>query len=110
MGTFRGVDYFHIDSLFSEQELLVRQTVRQFVDAEVTPVIREAWREGRSRAARMIAILTRRNDRSLAHRQRQLSFEQTSHLVVGQHMETRHPKLYACLRSRVRIGLESFHE
>ena len=47
MGTFRGVDYFHIDSLFSEQELLVRQTVRQFVDAEVTPVIREAWREGR---------------------------------------------------------------
>ena len=28
--TFRGVDYFAIDSLFSEQELLVRQTARRY--------------------------------------------------------------------------------
>ena len=34
---FRGVDYLLIDSLFSEQELLVRQTARQFVDEQVIP-------------------------------------------------------------------------
>ncbi|HUA19277.1 MAG TPA: hypothetical protein VMU80_26005 [Bryobacteraceae bacterium] len=32
MARFPGVDYLLIDSLFSEQELLVRQTARQFVD------------------------------------------------------------------------------
>ena len=32
MSSFRGVDYLLIDSLFNEQELLVRQTARQFVD------------------------------------------------------------------------------
>ena len=32
MARFNGVDYMHIDSLFSEQELLVRQTARRFVD------------------------------------------------------------------------------
>jgi glutaryl-CoA dehydrogenase len=44
---FRGVDYMLIDSLFSEQELLVRQTARQFVDERVLPLIRDCWREGR---------------------------------------------------------------
>ena len=47
MPSFRGVDYLHIDSLFNEQELLVRQTARQFVDQRVAPVIRDCWREGR---------------------------------------------------------------
>ncbi|MFN0166842.1 MAG: acyl-CoA dehydrogenase family protein [Bryobacteraceae bacterium] len=45
MQPFRGVDYLHIDSLFSEQELLVRQTARQFVDDRVLPVIRAAYRD-----------------------------------------------------------------
>lgn len=44
--TFRGVDYLLIDSSFSEQELLVRQTTRQFVEDRVVPVIRDNWREG----------------------------------------------------------------
>src|SRR5574342_195807 len=44
---FRGVDYLHIDSLFDEQELLVRQTARQFVDEKVLPVIRDCFREAR---------------------------------------------------------------
>jgi glutaryl-CoA dehydrogenase len=44
---FRGVDYLLIDSLFSEQELLVRQTARQFVEDRVVPVIRDCWREAR---------------------------------------------------------------
>jgi glutaryl-CoA dehydrogenase len=34
------------DSLLSEQELLVRQTARQFVDEQVIPVIREAYNQG----------------------------------------------------------------
>src|SRR5689334_20961481 len=33
MPRFPGVDYLRIDSLFSEQELLVRETARRFVDA-----------------------------------------------------------------------------
>ena len=37
----------HIDSLFSEEELLVRQTAREFVEEHVKPVIRECWNEGR---------------------------------------------------------------
>jgi glutaryl-CoA dehydrogenase len=43
---FRGVDYFLIDSQLNEQELLVRQTARRFVDERVMPVIRDCWREG----------------------------------------------------------------
>src|SRR5437763_9056464 len=40
-----GVDYMEIDSLFSEEELMVRQTVRDFVDDEVLPIIEEENRE-----------------------------------------------------------------
>lgn len=47
MAAFRGVDYLLIDSSFSEQELLVRQTARQFVDDRIIPVIRDAWRDGK---------------------------------------------------------------
>ena len=46
MPRFPGVDYLHFDSLLSEQELLVRQTARQFVDERVLPVIREAFNSG----------------------------------------------------------------
>jgi len=47
MARFSGVDYLLIDSLFSEQELLVRQTARQFVEDRVIPIIRDCYREGR---------------------------------------------------------------
>ena len=47
MARFAGVDYFLIDSLLSEQELLVRQTTRQFVEDRVVPVIRDCFRDGR---------------------------------------------------------------
>jgi glutaryl-CoA dehydrogenase len=47
MQLFRGVDYLLIDSLFNEQELLVRQTARQFVDERVMPVIRDCFRDAR---------------------------------------------------------------
>src|SRR6516162_3731317 len=44
---FPGVDYLRIDSSFSEQELLVRQTARQFVEDRVVPLIRDCFREAR---------------------------------------------------------------
>jgi glutaryl-CoA dehydrogenase len=47
MARFPGVDYLLIDSLFTEQELLVRQTARQFVDDRVIPIIRDCFRDGR---------------------------------------------------------------
>src|SRR5207248_8744118 len=47
MASFPGVDYMDIDSLFSEEELMVRQTVRDFVDDEVIPIIEHTNREER---------------------------------------------------------------
>jgi glutaryl-CoA dehydrogenase len=44
---FRGVDYLLIDSQFSGQELMVRQTARRFVDERVLPLIRDCFREER---------------------------------------------------------------
>ena len=42
MFPFHGVDFMEIDSLLSDEEKLVRQTVREFVDKEVSPHI-ERW-------------------------------------------------------------------
>lgn len=47
MSPFRGVDYAHIDSLFSEEEILVRQTARQFVEDRFMPLIRDCYRDAR---------------------------------------------------------------
>ena len=47
MASYRGVDYMHVDSLFSEEELMVRQTARDFVEDRIFPVIRECYNEGR---------------------------------------------------------------
>ncbi|MBV8845615.1 MAG: acyl-CoA dehydrogenase family protein [Bryobacterales bacterium] len=44
---FPGVDYLRIDSYFSEPELMVRQTARQFVDDRVLPLIRDCFRDAR---------------------------------------------------------------
>ena len=44
---FRGVDYMSFDSLLSEQELMVRQTARRFVDEQVLPLIRDCYRDAR---------------------------------------------------------------
>jgi len=46
MGKFRGVDYYEIEDLFNEQERMVRDTARAFVDEEVLPVIRMHHRAG----------------------------------------------------------------
>jgi len=47
MFPFHGVDYMEIDSLLSDEEKLVRQTVREFVDKETLPYIEEWSREGK---------------------------------------------------------------
>jgi len=44
---FRGVDYFCVDSLFGEQELMVRQTARRFADERIVPLIRDCYRDAR---------------------------------------------------------------
>jgi glutaryl-CoA dehydrogenase len=46
MGRFQGVDYFGADGLLSEEEKLVRETVREFVDERVIPIIEEQNRAG----------------------------------------------------------------
>lgn len=43
---FEGVDYYHIDDLLTEEEKLIRQTIREFVDDKVIPIIEKHYREG----------------------------------------------------------------
>jgi len=44
---FTGVDFFNVDILLTEEELMVRNTVRAFVDDEVIPIIEEHNRENK---------------------------------------------------------------
>lgn len=41
MSKFVGVDYYNIDSLLSEEEMMIRETVREFVSEEIIPIIEE---------------------------------------------------------------------
>lgn len=43
---FEGVDYYRLDDLLTEEQKLIRQTVREFVEAEVIPIIERHYREG----------------------------------------------------------------
>ena len=47
MSRFPGVDFLELDSLLSEEERMVRDSVRAFVDDKVVPIIEECHREGR---------------------------------------------------------------
>jgi glutaryl-CoA dehydrogenase len=44
---FRGVDFIGFDSLISEEERMVRDTSRQFIEDNLIPIIEECNREGR---------------------------------------------------------------
>ena len=44
---FRGVDFLEFDSLLTEQELMVRDTARRFVEESLIPIIEECNRQGR---------------------------------------------------------------
>jgi glutaryl-CoA dehydrogenase len=43
MAEFRGVDFYRLDDLFSEEEKLARQSVRSFVEDNVIPIVEEAY-------------------------------------------------------------------
>jgi len=44
---FQGVDFYDVDSLLSEEERAVRDTVRAWVDDNLIPIIGEHYIEGR---------------------------------------------------------------
>jgi glutaryl-CoA dehydrogenase len=46
MEKFRGVDYYHVDELLSEEERMVRDTIRDWVEAEFVPIVAEHHRGG----------------------------------------------------------------
>jgi glutaryl-CoA dehydrogenase len=43
MPGFQGIDYFETDALLSEEERMVRDTVREWVDDRLLPVIQDAY-------------------------------------------------------------------
>jgi glutaryl-CoA dehydrogenase len=45
--SFQGVDYYDVDSLLTDEERAVRDTVRRWVDDEVLPVIGDHYLDGR---------------------------------------------------------------
>jgi glutaryl-CoA dehydrogenase len=47
MAKFKGVDYFDVDSLLTEEERMIRDTVREWVDDAVMPIIGDAYIERR---------------------------------------------------------------
>lgn len=40
---FKGVDFYNIDELLTEEERLIRSSVREFLEKEVVPLVAEAW-------------------------------------------------------------------
>jgi glutaryl-CoA dehydrogenase len=46
MAKFKGVDFYNIDSLLSEEEKLTRDSVREFVEARVVPIIEDYYERG----------------------------------------------------------------
>lgn len=43
---FQGLDFFNLDELYSEEQLMIRDTVRDFVDNEVIPIIEKHYMDG----------------------------------------------------------------
>lgn len=46
MSKFAGLDYLHIDEFLSEDEKMVQETVRKFVDDEILPIIEDHYLAG----------------------------------------------------------------
>ena len=45
MAKYESLNYMDVDSLFSEEELAIRQTVRDFVEEEILPHLQQANRD-----------------------------------------------------------------
>ena len=43
---FAGVDYYQVEEMYTDEERLIRDTIRDFVDAEVIPIIEGHHRDG----------------------------------------------------------------
>jgi glutaryl-CoA dehydrogenase len=43
---FKGIDYYMLDDLLTEEEKLIRDTVREFVEKEYLPHVNRYWEEG----------------------------------------------------------------
>jgi glutaryl-CoA dehydrogenase len=46
-GKFQGIDFYDVDSLLSEEERMIRDTIREWVEDRVMPVIGDAYVERR---------------------------------------------------------------
>lgn len=46
MSKFSGLDYLHLDEFLSEDEKMVQETVRKFVDDEILPIIEDHYLAG----------------------------------------------------------------
>ncbi len=46
MKKYAGVDFYQLDPLLTDEEKMVRDTVRDFVSARVVPIIRNHWEAG----------------------------------------------------------------
>ena len=44
---FKGVDFIDFDGLLSDEERMVRDTTRQFVEDNLIPIVEQCNREGR---------------------------------------------------------------
>ena len=47
MNKFQGVDYYNIESLLTPEEIMIRDTVREFVSDEIIPIIEKYNRESK---------------------------------------------------------------
>lgn len=45
MASFKGIDYYDLDSLLSDEERMIRDTVREWVDDNLMPIIGDAYIE-----------------------------------------------------------------
>jgi len=46
MKKFESPDYFQVDDLLSDEEKMIRQSIRDWVDEEVMPIIEEYYQKG----------------------------------------------------------------
>ncbi|HDH96776.1 MAG TPA: acyl-CoA dehydrogenase, partial [Proteobacteria bacterium] len=44
---FQGLDFYKVDDLFSQEERIVRDAVRRFVDERVVPIIEDCFNKHR---------------------------------------------------------------
>ena len=56
---FKGVDYYNIDELLSDEEKMTRSLIREFLEKEVEPLITEAFHQEKPLNVGELALRTR---------------------------------------------------